>query len=1070
MIPARVTDDAEARRAALDPERSFIVQAPAGSGKTELLIQRFLVLLARVDEPEEIVSITFTRKAASEMRERVMNALTAALEGEPVTSQHGRLTRELAEAALENDRRRGWSLAEHPSRLRIETIDALAAGLTRAMPWLSRFGAMPQPVEDAYPLYRAAAHRTLRILGEGSADSQMIRHLLEHLDNNVSLTESLIAEMLSRREQWLRLVFQAQDIHSLRPHFEQQLERAIEHELGRLHKLAPRILHEHLPGLLKKPFPQTLTQCREAAELLMVKAGTWRKRVPPEAKHAERVFHLIQDRLQREEHEPFREALRRGRDLPNPVYLDSQWDVLATLFRILKIAAANLRAVFQTRGQVDFTEIVFGALDALGSEEAPADLALNVGSRISHLLVDEFQDTSEMQQMLLKRLIAAWSSEEPHTLFLVGDPMQSIYRFRQAEVGLFLDIRSQGLGQLALDALRLTANFRSSEDVVTWVNSRFEKILPDEEDASTGAVPFASSTPFRTEQSLPVTLQVYSEANDLAEARLVADLVESGRDKGRIAVLVRARPHLRSITAEFDRRGWKYRAVQVATLAESLIVRDLLALTRALVHLADRPAWLSILRAPWCGLSLGDLYAIAGADQVSAIWTLLHSPALALSEDGAMRLAKCKAALEPVLAQRRRVNLRSWVEAAWIRLGGPACAATELEREDASEFLDLLDEFAEGGDLPEFDRMEHRLRDLFTKPDPEAGEELQVMTIHQAKGLEFETVILPGLGKPPKRDETRLLMWSTHNQKILLAPMAPVKGEPDPVYKFLERHERTKDKHESSRLLYVAATRAKERLHLIGHARQTKDGPRPASGSLLEKLWSFVTPSSMLDPGTLAPPRAHALEVRRLPISWTAPAVRDSVQWSPARRVAESPEVTFEWAGNTLRHVGVVVHRYIQRIAKEGLANWNESTVRDQRHAIKAALSSLGVPPSDLAMASARVEQAITGTLEDGKGRWTLQAHTQARSELAMTAVFDSWPIHVAIDRTFIEDGVRWIIDYKTSSHEGTGVEAFLGNEVERYRAQLETYARVLKLEDPKIPIRLGLYFPLLKAWREVDF
>ena len=175
-FPLAVPDDVASRAVALDPRRSFIVQAPAGSGKTELLIQRFLTLLARVNEPEEIVSITFTRKAASEMRERVMNALNSASRGESGSGAHARLTRDLAAAALEQDHVRGWSLLDHPSRVRIETIDALASGFTRAMPWLSRFGAMPDPVEDAYPLYRAAAHRTLRILGEGTTDdSEAIR-------------------------------------------------------------------------------------------------------------------------------------------------------------------------------------------------------------------------------------------------------------------------------------------------------------------------------------------------------------------------------------------------------------------------------------------------------------------------------------------------------------------------------------------------------------------------------------------------------------------------------------------------------------------------------------------------------------------------------------------------------------------------------------------------------------------------------------------------------------------------------------------------------------------------------
>ena len=1074
-VPQLIPSDSGARRRALDPTASFIVQAPAGSGKTELLIQRLLTLLAQVDEPEEIISITFTRKASSEMRERLVGALRAAANGDPTNSPHARLTRDLATAVLERDRQADWRILEHPSRLRIETIDALASGFTRAMPWLSRFGAMPEPIEDPYSLYAIAASRTLRVLGENAPESPAVRHLLEHLDNDVARASSLIAQMLARREQWLPLVVQVSDAKALRPLLEANLQAAIDDELACLKALAPNAFHEHAPRMLRsKRVPVNLPEWREAAELLQTQKGDWRKKTPPQAKAFDRVFTALIDRLNRPEQEPFREALKRAPDLPEPRYNDAQWAVLETVFRILRLAAANVKAVFQTRGQVDFVEIALAALQALGPAHQPTDLALTVGHRVSHLLVDEFQDTSESQHELLRRLIGAW--DEGQTLFAVGDPMQSIYRFRQAEVGLFLDARQQGLGNLRLEPLELSANFRSAGQVVDWVNSTFQTVFPDEENASLGAVRYTHSAAFRATAEEPVTLRVLSEQDDAAEAAMVARLVEEAPE-GRIAVLVRARPHLKEITAEFNRRGWKYRAVQVTTLAESAIVRDLLALTRALVHLADRPAWLAVLRAPWCGLSLADLHAIAGGDHSSTIWTLvgqasacagpqLRFPSQGLSPDGSARLARLIAALAPVLKLRRRAALRPWLEAAWIRLGGPTCLQTEAEREDAAAYLDLLGEFEEGGDIPEFDRLELRLRDLFTKPDPAADERLQVMTIHQAKGLEFDTVILPGLGKQPKRDESRLLLWSNHGGRVLLAPAS---NEEDPIYKFLERHERAKDRHESRRLLYVGATRARERLHLIGHAKQTKDGPRPIAGSLLELLWPMVTPEMFVAVAAAETAKPVERPLSRLPADWRASPVRAGIGWRRPASTAEPEGVTFDWAGNTLRHAGVVVHRYVHRIAREGLEHWPVVRVAESKSEVESALGSLGVPSSELASSTTRVLEALTGTLEDPMGRWTLSPFPEAQSELALSAAFESRTVHVVIDRTFIDDtGTRWIVDYKTSAHAGAGVEAFLDNEVERYRGQLTLYERVMRLQDPGRPIRLGLYFPLLKTWRAV--
>jgi len=150
-------EDSTARDAALDVTRSFLIQAPAGSGKTALLMQRFLALLARVERPEAIVAMTFTRKAAAEMRERIFSALRGAASAASGADAHEQRTCELARAALAQDERLGWQLAAHPARLQIHTIDALCASLVRQAPLASRLGAVPGFEEHAMQLYRRAA-------------------------------------------------------------------------------------------------------------------------------------------------------------------------------------------------------------------------------------------------------------------------------------------------------------------------------------------------------------------------------------------------------------------------------------------------------------------------------------------------------------------------------------------------------------------------------------------------------------------------------------------------------------------------------------------------------------------------------------------------------------------------------------------------------------------------------------------------------------------------------------------------------------------------------------------------
>ncbi|MGH8745707.1 MAG: UvrD-helicase domain-containing protein, partial [Burkholderiales bacterium] len=292
------TDRAQ-RDAALDSTRSFIVQAPAGSGKTTLMVERFLALLKTVKEPEEIVAITFTRKAAAEMRERVLQNIPP----------------ELA------------------PRLRIQTIDALSAALTAQMPVLARFGAQPAVSEDPEALYDEAAGRALAHI------TPPVARLLAHLDNNVADATALLAEMLARRDQWLRTTGEAPS--------RAELEETLAFERSRLLNIACG-LH---PGASVELAREVLTQ-----------KGEWRKR-PAAPAELVAIAGLEQ-------------VLAALLVAPPERYTDPQWQALDAIVALLKPALAELRLLFAERGEVDFTEIAHGALLALGTPDAPTDLLL----------------------------------------------------------------------------------------------------------------------------------------------------------------------------------------------------------------------------------------------------------------------------------------------------------------------------------------------------------------------------------------------------------------------------------------------------------------------------------------------------------------------------------------------------------------------------------------------------------------------------------------------------------------------------------------------------------------------
>jgi ATP-dependent exoDNAse (exonuclease V) beta subunit len=730
------------------------------------------------------------------------------------------------------------------------------------------------------------------------------------------------------------------------------------------------------------------------------------------------------------------------------------------------------------------------ALQALGEEDEPTDLGLALDARIEHLLVDEFQDTSVTQFDLLRRLTAGWQADDGRTLFAVGDPMQSIYRFREAEVGLFLRAAREGLPQVPLDPVQLTANFRSEQGIVDWVNRVFPGVLAQADDVVRGAVRFAASEAIHGAGSDPaVSVHPFLAKDDNAEAARVLEIVRQARQRdsaARIAILVRARAHIPWILRALRDAGICYRAVEIDQLAEVAITEDLLALTRALLNPADRIAWLAILRAPWCGLTLEDLHALASADPEGAIWNLMHDAErlASLSADGRARLLRVRTALETALAHRGP-SLRRWVEGVWISLGGPASTVSPGDLETAQAFFDLLEGAEQGGDT-DTDALAGRMEGLFAAANPEAGESLQVMSIHKAKGLEFDIVILPGLGRWVRGDEPRLLAWlerpGEHGEDLLLAPVKPAGTKSDRLYDYVKAIENAKADNEAARLLYVAATRAKRQLHLLGRAAWDRAAATlvvPDRRSLLAKLWPAVREEfAAAAAGALPPaggvPAAEAAAVspppiRRLASGWVLPEPPRAVAVEAAEAMVERHAPAFEWVGDTLRHVGTVVHRVLHQVAVEGLAAWDEAHAGARRPAFEAALRRLGVPRSELPGAAAAVERAVVNTLADPRGRWILDSHDGAQSEYALSGLAGAGLLSVRIDRTFVDEaGARWIVDFKTSTHAGGDLRAFLDSELERHREQMSRYAALMGRLDLR-PIRMGLYFPLLTAWREYE-
>jgi ATP-dependent exoDNAse (exonuclease V) beta subunit len=1110
-------EDTAARSRALDPQLSVLLEAPAGSGKTTVLTQRILRLLACVNEPEEILAVTFTRKAAAEMRERVLRALR----GEVSESRpDARLTLELAAAALRNARARGWGLEENPARLRIQTLDSLNHAIAGRLPVAARAGGQLLVHDRPQNLYRLAARRTL---DEAERNPELrlqaaTQLLFERLDNDWQLFERLLAEMLERRSHWLPGVIREDG---------ESLARIVGESLRRVAGAALRDASARIPPALLRDaawfVPRHARHIGSAAGRMLEAGASWPADLVPLPEHLpwwQALAALARTKDQRQwrrrlnksdgfptEAAPARDAALRWIEalarapgtedvlvriarLP-PVALDRHHiAALSALALLLRLGAQELQLVFREFGRVDHTFVAGAARQALTEEGDPSDLALRLGTDLRHILIDEFQDTSNQQFDLLCALTAPWEDGDGRTLFAVGDPMQSIYQFRDAEVGLFLRARRHGVGRIRLETLRLTRNFRSLPELVDWNNRVFARVLPAVDDAQASAVKHAPSVAALAANGQAIVRLHSTPAGDgRAEPALLVRLVcdMRARDpRGSIAVLVAARSHAGPISLALSAAGLPVSGVDLVPLAEVPVVRDLAALTRALADRADRTAWLAILRAPWCGMTLEELTLLVRRSDPETVWELLQRPEriASLSDAGRARLSRFSAVLRRAGDAHGRSAVADWVESTWLALGGPSAYRGRDDLANADTFLRTLARRSQESDWTGPQQLDELLDSLFATSAPAEPDAVQIMTMHGAKGLEFDRVILPSLGRRPRASQSPLLRWldlpgDPQGSDLLLAPYPDATlQDTDPLNEGLRALQDHRERFERARLLYVATTRAISELHLIGQIDPEAPGD-PHRGTLLGVLWPALAGEFVAEQParpaeirtseqTTRAPRARRV-IHRLPADWQPAAPAHALPFAGLRVASYEPASVVEWngSGESARHVGTAVHAALERITRSGVAPALVSVARC-RARVRLDLQALGIEPGELEPAVERAMTALRETLADERGRWILDPHHRdAASELQLTGIVEGRLVSVAIDRTFVEtDGTRWIIDFKTGSPRDGNVAAFLAAEVERYRPQLERYACLASALGPE-PVRTALYFPLLAAFRE---
>jgi ATP-dependent helicase/nuclease subunit A len=1113
MAMSGLVADADARARALDATRSFLCRAPAGSGKTELLTQRFLTLLARAGQPEEIIAITFTRKAAAEMRDRILGAIKWAAKQPRPDTAHERLTWDLARQVLTVNNARQWALLDNPNRLQLKTFDSLCAYLANSLPAHSSFASPPLITETPMDLYTEAARALLQSMEADRPWSASIGVILQLMDNNTQKLERLLAAMLAHREAWLPIIGGGgHDRVAITRRLQKNLQQVCAETIAKLIAAIPADYQTTLIDLAKLaashlaqektqkekekasaivnclaidetlglPTADTegLQQWLGLVELLLNKTNQWRKVLdrrtgfpsgdtPAEKKwlqqQKQQCLQLIEDlsRLP-----GLLDLLTDVRHLPNASYDDNQAMLLHALIEILPVLSGYLQLCFQEANSIDFAEVSLKARSALDAMGSPTELALALDYKIQHLLVDEFQDVSPAQFELLKLLTRGWQVDDGRSVFFVGDPMQSIYSFRSANVGLFLQCSENGIGEIPLETLNLTTNFRSQAGIVAWVNKLFARSFPSQHDIVTGAVSYSHSEPMRAKLPLGgVWVHGFDEGTDERdEARMLMDIVsQSRRDnpQGVIAILVRNRRHALHITPLLASAQLKYRAVDLDSLADNIVIQDLVSLTHALLFPADRIAWLSLLRAPWCGLSLVDLTIVAnfggGAKSpltlLQQLLKLLEKPAdmLAtdaiiaednsstrlLTDDGRARLARIVPILEVCIAQVQRKSLRQWVEGAWIVLGGPACVKEAHDLKNAERYFQLLESLDWDTVIKKRDTLSKAVNALYSAPDPDSDDKLQIMTIHKAKGLEFDTVIVPALARGARGAEPELLRWHEHlsadgEPLLLMSPITSSGQEKDPIGDYLVRQAKRRRLNENKRLLYVACTRARDNLHLLAQVQSDQrnaDKLRcPAQTSLLYALWPAVqstiiryknSDSADTTTDTPAQPAAEPAQLQRLNRRWQLPTLTHSnllADCIPYYAYDNPPLQGESWQDPTSRYIGIIVHRMLQRLTLDELqaTNW-----RRYRPQWRMQLKTLGVARSLMTQAVDKVATSIDRIAADTSIHWLFDdRYPRRETEYAVTLARSNNVKQYVIDLLLADGKDTWIVDYKTSQPE----------------------------------------------------
>ena len=1046
--------DHQVRKKALG-QGSFIVQAPAGSGKTSLLVKRFLNRLLEVKSPKEVLALTFTNKAAAEMAQR----LKEALEGKSKDNEIKKIVEKISKHALKNKWDEGYI-----DTLMVMTIDKLALRLIKQTPILSSSGVNFLTDEDPDDLYRETIRETITSNAEN--------HLLfKYFDYDYhKLTEQLLA-LISKRDQWLPIVSgllrsddkNIEEIYGtyytnelniwveekIKPNFTnedlKELEIIVSYladnkNIDRKDKLRSSINYEFWFYIRDLILTKSGKQIRKKID---TSSGFPATNVGKEIK--ERLLKLIKLKNNK-----FNILI----DFFNVTYHKNIVDIypLITPFCLLLIdMVTRLNEKFKERRIIDFTQIMGNAVEALRDTHLPLILDQN----ISHILVDEFQDTNESQLIFIELLTQNFAGNPDKSFFAVGDPMQSIYRFRKAEVEIFSRVQKSGISDLKLTSLFLKVNFRSNKNIIDWLNNSFSKAFPLIDDSDEGSVPYSSCESSNNNleggmELIALTCDTKSKtAQYEAEALYVLNLIKDTRKSNpdaSIAVLTRSKAHLNELITLINKKDSSIPidAIEMSKILSNQTFQDILCLTKALFDFSDRTNWIAALKSPWCGLSINDLVLLFEKDHKSLVWELINNidNTSRLDKNSARRLRSFVEVIRENIQYRGRISHRYFVEGIWRQLNGEKSMVDSNDIQNIDLFLELLEEASEILSI-DFIKLERLIENKFISKTSIQKNSIKFLTIQKSKGLEFDHVIIPNLNKRTRNEESDLVLYD----KSTLSIKNP--GNDKNLHSYHAYKERKRLDNEKIRLLYVAMTRAKNKCYLIGTVKKEGDLVIPNSGTFMNILWPFFSDkfTEIATPEDENSFEKFIPKLRRLNDNFYSGDKR-------YKRSIDTEELSFcypNMSTDIQRFTGNIVHKYLEIIVKKQLDI--DKILCNKLDYTESLYLGKNFKKKDIKIGLNLVKKSLEMLKKTSDGRWILNRYLADNSEVSYLLESNNTTTQHIPDRSFIENDIQWIIDYKTPFSPIKNLAA----EAKKHLPQLRLYETIFK--GNKRVIQKAIYF-----------